>query len=128
MLDRAQVQHVANLARLELDDEEVERMAAELSKVLDHVERIRELDLEGVPPTSHVVDVAGVVRADEPAPCLPREVVLTAAGRAAIESAAPRHVAAVRRLVFDQMDSEQAVAFGQTFEAILAGLEDSGPV
>jgi DNA-binding MarR family transcriptional regulator len=55
------------------------------------------------------------------------EVALTAAGRAAIESAAPGHVAAVRRLVFDQMDSEQAVAFGQVFEAILAGLENSGP-
>jgi DNA-binding MarR family transcriptional regulator len=55
------------------------------------------------------------------------EIALTAAGRAAIESAAPGHVAAVRRLVFDQMDSEQAVAFGQVFEAILAGLENSGP-
>ena len=54
------------------------------------------------------------------------DVVLTAAGRAAIESAAPGHVAAVRRLVFDQMDSEQAAAFGQAFEAILAGLEDPG--
>ena len=48
-------------------------MAAELSKVLDHVERIRELDLERVPPTSHVVDVSSVLRADEPVPCLPRE-------------------------------------------------------
>jgi DNA-binding MarR family transcriptional regulator len=55
------------------------------------------------------------------------EVALTAAGRAAIDSAAPGHVAAVRRLVFDQMDSEQTVAFGQVFEAILAGLENSGP-
>jgi DNA-binding MarR family transcriptional regulator len=55
------------------------------------------------------------------------EVALTAAGRAAIESAAPGHVAAVRRLVFDQMDSEQAAAFGQVFEAILAGLGNSGP-
>ena len=55
------------------------------------------------------------------------DVVLTAAGRAAIESAAPGHVAAVRRLVFDQMDSEQAATFGQVFEAILAGLESSGP-
>ena len=55
------------------------------------------------------------------------EVVLTGAGRAAIESAAPGHVAAVRRLVFDQMDDEQAVAFRQVFEVILAGLEDSGP-
>jgi DNA-binding MarR family transcriptional regulator len=55
------------------------------------------------------------------------DIVLTAAGRAAIESAAPGHVAAVRRLVFDQMDSEQAATFGQVFEAILAGLESSGP-
>lgn len=51
-------------------------------------------------------------------------LVLTTAGRAAIESAAPGHVAVVRRLVFDQMDSEQAAVFGRVFEAILAGLED----
>ena len=70
---------MARLARLELDDDEIERMAAELSKVLDHVQQIRQLDLEGVPPTSHVVDVAGVVRADEPEPCLPRDVVLAPA-------------------------------------------------
>jgi len=55
-------------------------------------------------------------------------VVLTATGRAAIETAAPGHVAAVRRLVFDRMDSEQAAVFSQVFGAILAGLEDSGPV
>jgi aspartyl-tRNA(Asn)/glutamyl-tRNA(Gln) amidotransferase subunit C len=79
MLDRAQVLHVARLARLELDDAEVERMASELSKVLDHVEQIRELDLEGVPPTSHVIDVTGVTRPDEPEPCLPRDVVLAQA-------------------------------------------------
>ncbi len=79
MLDRAQVLHVARLARLRLDEAEVQRMAAELSKVLDHVERIRELDLTGVAPTSHVVDVTGVMRPDEPVPSLPREVVLAAA-------------------------------------------------
>src|SRR5438067_11694855 len=79
MLDRTQVLHVARLARLELDADEVERMAVELSKVLDHVEQIRELDLEGVPPTSHVVDVAGVVRRDEPEPSLAPEVALAAA-------------------------------------------------
>ena len=54
-------------------------MASELSKVLDHVERIRELDLEGVPPTSHVIEVGSVLRPDEPVPCLPREVVLAQA-------------------------------------------------
>ncbi len=70
---------MARLARLELNDEEVDRMAAELSKVLDHIEAIRELDLEGVPPTSHVVDVVNVLRADEPTPSLPRDVILAAA-------------------------------------------------
>ena len=79
MLDRAQVLHVARLARLELSDEEVERMASELSHVLDHIEKIRELDLEGVPATSHVVDAPAPLRADEPGPCLDRDVVLSSA-------------------------------------------------
>ena len=70
---------MARLARLELNDEEVDRMAAELSKVLDHIEAIRELDLEGVPPTSHVIDVVNVLRADEITPSLPRDVALAAA-------------------------------------------------
>jgi aspartyl-tRNA(Asn)/glutamyl-tRNA(Gln) amidotransferase subunit C len=79
MLDRDQVLHVARLARLALDDEEVERMAAELSKVLDHIEKISELDLRDVPPTSHVVDVVNALRADEPVPSFPAEVVLAQA-------------------------------------------------
>jgi aspartyl-tRNA(Asn)/glutamyl-tRNA(Gln) amidotransferase subunit C len=76
MIDRDEVLHVARLARLALSDEEVERMARELSAVLDHIERISELDLEGVPPTSHVIDVAGALREDEPQPSLPRDVAL----------------------------------------------------
>ncbi|GAC1434650.1 MAG: Asp-tRNA(Asn)/Glu-tRNA(Gln) amidotransferase subunit GatC [Solirubrobacteraceae bacterium] len=76
MIDREQVLHVAHLARLSLSEEEVERMAADLHKVLDHIEKISELDLVGVPPTSHVVDVTGALRADEPRPSLPRERVL----------------------------------------------------
>jgi aspartyl-tRNA(Asn)/glutamyl-tRNA(Gln) amidotransferase subunit C len=79
MLDRSQVLHVARLARLELSEAEVQRMAGELSKVLDHIEKIRELDLEGVPPTSHVVDVVNALRADEPRPSLPVEVALQSA-------------------------------------------------
>jgi aspartyl-tRNA(Asn)/glutamyl-tRNA(Gln) amidotransferase subunit C len=79
MLDREQVLHVARLARLELTEDEIDRMAAELSKVLDHIEAIRELDLQGVEPTSHVIDVVNVLRADEPTPSLPREVILAAA-------------------------------------------------
>ena len=79
MIERAQVLHVARLARLELSDEEVERMSGELSKVLEHVDRIGELDLEGVPPTTHVVEVTNTLRPDEPEPSLPREVALAPA-------------------------------------------------
>ena len=80
MLSRDQVLHVARLARLELSEAEVERMAGELSKVLDHVETIAGLgDLDGVPPTSHVVDVENALRPDEPRPSLPRDVALAAA-------------------------------------------------
>ena len=79
MIDRAEVLHVARLARLELSEEEVDRMADELSAVLGHIEKISELDLEGVAPTSHVVEVSGALRADEPRPSLPREEALAAA-------------------------------------------------
>jgi aspartyl-tRNA(Asn)/glutamyl-tRNA(Gln) amidotransferase subunit C len=79
MLQRDQVLHVARLARLELGETEVARMAEELSNVLDHIEKIRELDLEGVEPTSHVIDVVNALRPDDPTPSLPREVILAAA-------------------------------------------------
>jgi aspartyl-tRNA(Asn)/glutamyl-tRNA(Gln) amidotransferase subunit C len=76
VIDRDQVLHVARLARLRLDEEELERMASELSGILEHVERISELDLEGTPPTSHVIELENVLRADEPRPSWPREQVL----------------------------------------------------
>jgi aspartyl-tRNA(Asn)/glutamyl-tRNA(Gln) amidotransferase subunit C len=76
MIDREQVLHVARLARLELRDEEVERMSGELTTILDHVERMNELDLNSVEPTSHVVALENVLRADEPRPSWPRERVL----------------------------------------------------
>jgi aspartyl-tRNA(Asn)/glutamyl-tRNA(Gln) amidotransferase subunit C len=79
MIDRSEVLHVARLARLELSEEEVERMTGELSKVLDHIDKISELDLEGVAPTSHVVEVTDALRADEPRPSLPRDEILAAA-------------------------------------------------
>jgi len=66
-----------------------------------------------------------VARQDCPGDRRGAEIVLTGPGRAAIESAAPGHVAAVRRLVFDQLDSAQAAVFGQAFEAILAALENA---
>jgi aspartyl-tRNA(Asn)/glutamyl-tRNA(Gln) amidotransferase subunit C len=76
VIDRDQVLHVARLARLELSDGEVEQMASELSGILEHVDRISELDLEGVEPTSHVVELENVLRADEPTPSLERDAAL----------------------------------------------------
>jgi aspartyl-tRNA(Asn)/glutamyl-tRNA(Gln) amidotransferase subunit C len=76
VIDRDEVLHVARLARLALSEEEVEPMARELSAIVDHVAKIGELDLEGVPPTSHVVEVTGRLREDVPRECLPREVAL----------------------------------------------------
>ena len=54
-------------------------MAGELSNVLDHIEKIRELDLDGVPPTAHVVDAGGPLRPDQPEPCLTAEQALASA-------------------------------------------------
>ena len=76
MIDRDQVLHVARLARLRLDEADVERMAGELSTILDHIEKIGELDLDGVEPTSHVIQVENVMRPDEPRPSMPRERAL----------------------------------------------------
>ena len=76
MIDREQVLHVARLARLELSDDEIERMAGELSGILEHVDRISGLDLDGVEPTAHVVALENVLRADEPEPSLPRDRAL----------------------------------------------------
>lgn len=83
MLSSDQVLHVARLARLELTPEEVERFGGELSKVLDHIELIGELELDDVKPTSHVIDVENALRADEPRPSLPVAAALASAPDAA---------------------------------------------
>ena len=76
MIEREQVEHVARLARLKLSDEEVRRMASELSGILEHVERISELDLDDVEPTSHVIALENVLRPDEARPSWSAEEVL----------------------------------------------------
>jgi aspartyl-tRNA(Asn)/glutamyl-tRNA(Gln) amidotransferase subunit C len=79
VIAREEVLHVARLARLELRDDEIEPLGRELSAVLDHIAKIGELDLDDVPPTSHVVDMTGALRPDEPRPSLAREVALAQA-------------------------------------------------
>jgi aspartyl-tRNA(Asn)/glutamyl-tRNA(Gln) amidotransferase subunit C len=79
VIDREEVLHVARLARLRLGEDEIEPLARELSAILDHVAHIGELDLEGVEPTTHVLEMTGALRADEPRESLPREVALAQA-------------------------------------------------
>lgn len=71
--------HVARLARLRLDEPEVERIAGELSGILEHVDKLAELDLEGVEPTNHVIHLENVLRPDVVEPCLDRDTALAGA-------------------------------------------------
>lgn len=83
MIDREEVLYVARLARLRLGDDEVGRMAGELSQILGHIEKIGQLDLDEVEPTAHVVELENVVRADEPRPSMDPERALEQAPEAA---------------------------------------------
>jgi aspartyl-tRNA(Asn)/glutamyl-tRNA(Gln) amidotransferase subunit C len=69
-IDREQLRHVAPLARLELSDEELERLGAQLNDIIEAVSKVSELDLSDVPATSHPLDVVNVWADDEPRPCL----------------------------------------------------------
>lgn len=76
MLDRDTVLHVARLARLGLSDAEVELFADQLSRILEHMETLRQLDTSAVPPTAQVLALQNVMRPDVARPSLPRESVL----------------------------------------------------
>jgi aspartyl-tRNA(Asn)/glutamyl-tRNA(Gln) amidotransferase subunit C len=75
-IGRDEVLHVAKLARLALSEQEIEKLGAQLSAILEAVGKVSELDLEGVPATSHPLDLVNVLAEDEPAPCLSREDAL----------------------------------------------------
>lgn len=79
MIEREQVLHVARLSRLRLSEEEIDTLTGELSSVLDHVDKLAEVDLDGVEPTSHVVPLENVLRDDDPRPSLDPEVALSQA-------------------------------------------------
>ena len=71
-----QVRHVAKLSRLTLTDEQIHRFAQQLSGVLEHISKLEELDVEGVEPMAHAMDMTNVLREDEPAEGLTVEAVL----------------------------------------------------
>jgi aspartyl-tRNA(Asn)/glutamyl-tRNA(Gln) amidotransferase subunit C len=67
------VDHVARLARLDLDEEETSRMETQLGDILGYIGLLDELDLSDVPPTSHVLDMSNVMREDDARPSLSLE-------------------------------------------------------
>ncbi|TCJ18345.1 Asp-tRNA(Asn)/Glu-tRNA(Gln) amidotransferase subunit GatC [Rubrobacter taiwanensis] len=79
MISEEQVRHVADLARLGLTDEEVSKMRDQLGVILESIEKISELDLEGVPPTANPLNLTNVLRPDTPREPLPREEALRVA-------------------------------------------------
>ena len=78
-LSREDVIHVAHLARLELNDDEVELFTAQLRTVLDHAADVAALDLSHLEPSSHPISLENVLRPDEPRPSLDRDEVLAQA-------------------------------------------------
>lgn len=74
-LSREEVEHVALLARLALNEEEKERFRIQLSSILEYAESINQLDTENVEPTYHVLPIQNVLRPDETRPTLSREDV-----------------------------------------------------
>lgn len=76
-LTLAEVEHIANLARLQLTEEEKETYRQQLSAILDYVARLQELDTSGIPPTSSVLPAHGVLREDMPGESLATEELLS---------------------------------------------------
>jgi aspartyl-tRNA(Asn)/glutamyl-tRNA(Gln) amidotransferase subunit C len=75
-LTRADVEHVAYLARLGLTDDELTRLEGQLNHILDQYEKLAELDTDDIPPTAQTIELANILRDDVAMPSLPAEAVL----------------------------------------------------
>ncbi len=82
-ISREEVEHVARLARLALPEDEIDRLTGEMDAILDYVEKLNELDTEGIVPTAHVVPVENALREDEVKPSLGAEKALANAPQSA---------------------------------------------
>ncbi len=80
-LSRKEVEHVAQLAHLALEEEELARYQEQLSAILEHAAALQEIDTEAIPPTATVLPLRSVLRTDEPRPSLPRGQALSNAPR-----------------------------------------------
>jgi aspartyl-tRNA(Asn)/glutamyl-tRNA(Gln) amidotransferase subunit C len=78
-ISRAEVAHLADLARIDLDDAELDHLAPQLSVILDSIASIAEAAADDIPPTSHPIPITNVFRADVAEPCLTAEQALSGA-------------------------------------------------
>ncbi len=90
-IDRDMVEHIADLAKLELTEEELDRYAGQLSAILEYAERLQAVDTDNIPPTASVLPLRNVLRPDVARPSLPREEALagsadTAEGQFRVEA------------------------------------------
>ena len=65
MISKEQTKHIAKLARIKLDEKEIEKYQGELSKILDYIEKLKEVNVEGIQPMSHPVEIKNVMREDK---------------------------------------------------------------
>jgi len=75
-ISKDDVKHVAKLAELEFDEKDIDKITSQLDRILDHVANISKVDTEGIPPTSHVLDVKNVFREDEVKESVTQEAAL----------------------------------------------------
>ena len=78
-ITRAEVRHLADLARIDLTDAELDHLAPQLAVILDSVASIADVAAEEIPPTSHAIALSNVFRADVVEPCLTPEQALSGA-------------------------------------------------
>lgn len=76
MISRADVEHVARLARLGLTDDEIDRMQGQLNRILDAIGQLQSVDTSAVGPTAQVIALENVMRPDEPRPPMARDAAL----------------------------------------------------
>jgi aspartyl-tRNA(Asn)/glutamyl-tRNA(Gln) amidotransferase subunit C len=75
-LSRDQVRHVAMLARIGLEPGDEDFYAEQLSGILEHIDRLQQVDTDDIPPTAQVVEIVNQLREDVPRPCLTQAEVL----------------------------------------------------
>lgn len=75
-ITKDEVLHVAKLARLNLSDASVDKFAAQIGTILDYIDMLKQVNTDGIKPTSHAISLSNAFREDEPKPHLEREAAL----------------------------------------------------